>query len=153
MRNRLAHYAVVSLCYITHASQGRIGHGNETTEQGFVPQWNLTISESACTHTPLPSPETLSMWISVLFDFCPVFQLCTPDTTSHLFEKEHHFNLFDGIILSNRLFPKGFPYKSLCIISESLGLEARKLSIALPVQMWVYVTGVGLNHKPYIEKS
>lgn len=91
MRNRLSRCGEVSLCYITQALQGRIGHGNETVERGFVPNWKLTLSEHTHAHIPLPIQNLIKVaWITVLFDFRPVFPLnlpCTLDTASFSWPK------------------------------------------------------------------
>ncbi len=89
MRNRLSHYGEVSLCYITQALRGHIGHGNETEENRRA----RLCAKLKCfrTHMHTPLHQFLNRikvaWFTILFDFIQCFHLTysvhfTPHHTS-----------------------------------------------------------------------
>lgn len=77
MRNRLSHYGEVSLCYITQALRGRIGHGNETEENRRA----RLCAKLKCFRTHMHThpyqfwnPIKVA-WITILFDSFQCFHL------------------------------------------------------------------------------
>lgn len=113
MQNRFSHYGGLSLCYITVALQGCIGHGNETHEKQqseALCQTEISPFQNTHTHThPYPFRNPIKVaWITILFDFCPVFplnSLSTLDSTSHFISTDQNVTRkcsqhVEGIILT-----------------------------------------------------
>lgn len=79
-QNKLSHYVEVSLCYITRALRGRIGHGNETVENS-----SARLSAKLKSHHFRTQPYPIKVaWITDLYSEFPLNLLSSVDITSHL---------------------------------------------------------------------